>query len=236
MTDESWLNPAAPAAEPAVHEQAAGTAHASWVPIHSMTAVHRPSILAHLVGLDERDRYLRFGYPASDAQIARYVDGLNFADDEVFGIFNRRLTLIALAHLAFLNPAGPNGVGAEFGGSVAALARGRGHGARLFHHAMLHARNRGVNTLTIHALSENTAMLRIARKAGATVLRAGSESDAYLHLPPDTLASQTEQWLGDNAANLDYQVKRHAQRVDSLLDAIGEVRKGVGSSTPGASD
>src|SRR2546429_4453668 len=32
--------------------------------------------------------------------------------------------------------------------------------------------------------SENTAMLRIARKAGATIKRDGSESEAYLQLPP----------------------------------------------------
>ena len=35
----------------------------------------------------------------------------------------------------------------------------------------------------IHALTENTAMLKIARNAGATVERSGSESDAYLKLP-----------------------------------------------------
>ena len=47
---------------------------------------------------------------------------------------------------------------------------------------MLHARNRGVQTLFIHALSENTAMLRIARNAGATVERDGPESEAWLRL------------------------------------------------------
>jgi hypothetical protein len=36
------------------------------------------------------DRYLRFGYPANDEQIRRYVDQLNFDRDELFGIFNRR--------------------------------------------------------------------------------------------------------------------------------------------------
>ena len=49
----------------------------------------------------QHDRYLRFGYAATDEQIERYVDGLDFERDEIFGIYNRRLELIAMAHLAF---------------------------------------------------------------------------------------------------------------------------------------
>jgi hypothetical protein len=105
---------------------------------------------------------------------------------------------------------------------------GRGYGARLFEHAMLHARNRGLSTLFIHALSENTAMLKIARHAGATVERSGTESDAFLKLPQDTVASQVEQWVGQQAAALDYQFKQQAQVVDGLIDAIGEVKAQIG--------
>jgi GNAT superfamily N-acetyltransferase len=206
-----------------------GEGHAAppWLPIRSLAPRHRPRILAHLVGLSERDRYLRFGYPASDAQIKRYVDGLDFVRDEVFGVFNRRLEVVALAHLAFARPDQPSPAGAEFGGSVLSRLRGRGYGAQLFDHAMLHARNRRTDTLYIHALSENTTMLRIARQAGARVERDGAESDAYLKLPPDTLASQVEQWLGESAAAIDYRVKQGAKGVDALLDAISELRSGI---------
>ncbi len=218
--------PAAPVHTP--HE--AVRAYAPWIPIRSLSPRHRERILAHLVDLPEHDRYLRFGYAASDEQIGRYVDGLHFERDEVFGVFNRRLQLIALAHLAFPTAGTPGTLAAEFGGSVAAASRGRGYGERLFEHAMLHARNRGFGSLFIHALSENTAMLRIARKAGATVQRAGSESDAYLQLPHDTLASKVEQWLGDGAAEIDYRFKQQAHLVDSLVDAIHGVTAGIGKS------
>jgi hypothetical protein len=93
---------------------------------------------------------------------------------------------------------------------------------------MLHARNRGLDTMFIHALSENTTMLHIARRAGAVVQRDGSESEAFLKLPHDTLASRMEQWVGDGAAELDYRLKQQARLVDDLLDVIGEVRHGVG--------
>ena len=71
-----------------------------WVPIRSLSARHRPRIVAHLLALPDSDRYLRFGYAASDAQVARYADLIDFSHDEVFGIFNRRLELLAMAHLA----------------------------------------------------------------------------------------------------------------------------------------
>ena len=203
----------------------------NWVPIRSLSPRHRDEILAHLIALSDRDRYLRFGYSATDEQIARYVDGINYGRDEVFGVFNRRLSLIALAHLACPDVGQTDTQTAEFGGSVAEHARGRGYGARLFEHAMLHARNRGLGNLFIHALSENTAMLKIARHAGAVVERSGSESDAYLKLPQDTVASQVEQWVGRHAADIDYQFKQQAQVVDELLDAIGEVKTHIGKLT-----
>ncbi len=198
----------------------------SWVPIRSLGPRHRDRIAAHLLSLDPTDRYLRFGYPATDAQISRYVDMLDFDQDEVFGIFNRRLELIAMAHLAHTRtPAeGARDTMAEFGVSVMRKARGRGFGARLFEHSVLHARNRGVQTLFIHALSENTAMLKIARNAGATVERDGSESDAWLRLPPDTFVSHVEEMMGEQAAEFDYQLKRHATRVQRILETISEVK------------
>jgi GNAT superfamily N-acetyltransferase len=186
----------------------------SWVPIRSLGPRHRDRIAIHLCALDERSRYLRFGYAASDAQIHRYVDMLDFEQDEVFGIFNRRLELIALAHLAHreADPARGREAISEFGVSVLPKARRRGFGRRLFEHAMLHARNRGVQTIFIHALSENTAMLRLANAAGAIVEREGSESEARLRLPPDSLASHLDEIIGERAAELDYRIKLHAHR------------------------
>ena len=198
----------------------------SWVPIRSLAERHSDRILAHLLALDAHDRYLRFGYPAGDEQLARYVESLDFERDELFGIFNRRLELVGMAHLAHDPALQREGrpTMAEFGVSVLAKVRGRGFGARLFDHAILRARNRGIETLFIHALSENTAMLRLARNAGATVEREGSETEAWLKLPPDSLVSQVGELVEDRAAELDYRLKVHAQRVDALLDAVSEVK------------
>lgn len=197
------------------------------VPIRSLGPHHRDRILAHLLALDERDRYLRFGYAAGDEQIQRYVAQLDFERDEIFGIFNRRLELIAMAHVAFLvDPEAP--AGAEFGVSVLQKARGRGYGARLFERAVMHARNEGVELMFIHALSENTAMLKIARNAGATLERAGGETDAYLRLPPATLDSRVSEMFEEQLAQTDYRLKKQARNFLDFLAGVQEVRRGVG--------
>jgi len=194
-----------------------------WVPVRSLASRHRERIRDHLTALAEHDRYLRFGYAASDGQIAQYVDRIDFDRDEVFGVFNRRLELVAMAHLAYLSETeGAPSTSAEFGVSVSQHLRGKGIGARLFDHAMLHARNHGIDTLLIHALSENAPMLKIARAAGASVVRSGGDSDACLKLPPTDLASRLEAIVEGGAAELDYSLKRHAHQIDGLLNSLAE--------------
>lgn len=196
------------------------------VPIRSLGPSHRERIATHLLALEDHDRYLRFGYAATDEQIRRYVTGLDFDNDDIFGIYNRKLELIAMAHLAFSRD--PEHLEcAEFGVSVLKKARGRGYGARLFERAVMHARNEGVELLFIHALSENTAMLKIARNAGATLERVGSETDAYLRLPPATLDSRMSEILAEQLAQTDYRLKAQAKSFWDFLWGVQEVRQGV---------
>lgn len=207
-------------------------AWSSWVPIRSLAPRHVKRITLHLLSLKPQDRYLRFGYSASDEQIRKYIKSIDFARDEVLGIFNRKLTLVAMAHLAYQPRAQLAGRPpmVEFGVSVLDKSRGHGFGARLFEHAALHARNRGVDTLFIHALSENTAMLRIARNAGATVERDGPDSEAWLRLPTDTVSSHVDEAIERHAAELDFKLKRHLHAMGEFLDAVDEVKTRVADS------
>ena len=196
------------------------------VPIRSIGPGQIDRIEAHLLELDSHDRYLRFGYAANDEQIRRYVAQLNFDRDELFGIFNRRLELIAMAHLAFsLDPKYTSC--AEFGVSVLKAARGRGYGGRLFERAVMHARNEGVQMLFIHALSENTAMLKIARRAGAVIERDGSESEAHLRLPPADFDSRVTEMVNEQVAITDYHLKAQAKQFWGFLSVLQDIRQGV---------
>ena len=196
------------------------------VPIRSLGPSYRERITAHLLKLEPADRYLRFGYAANDEQIRRYAEQLDFSRDEIFGIYNRRLELIAMAHLAFSEHPEHKHC-AEFGVSVLKQARGRGFGNRLFERAVMHARNAGVNMVFIHALSENTAMLKIARNAGATVHRDGSESEAYLQIPPANFDTRMTEMVEQQFAEVDYQVKKQAKQFWDFLAGVQEVRRGV---------
>ena len=199
------------------------------VPIRSLNSRHRRRIATHIIALPGHDRYLRFGYSATDEQIHKYVDGLNFKRDEIYGIFDRQLKLIAMAHLAILSdPKNPNC--AEFGVSVSADARGKGLGTALLERAILHARSEQINMLFIHALSENAAMLKIARKAGAVVESFGGEVEAHLLLEKqdfaDRMESAVKDAVEDSLGEVDFRLKQRALQFWEFLSTLQAIRKG----------
>lgn len=189
------------------------------IPIRSLGANHRGRIARHLLALEPRDRYLRFGFMAKDEQVQKYADSLNFERDEIFGIYNRRLDLIAMAHLAFSANKKLEAC-AEFGVSVVKSARGRGYGARLFDRAAMHARNDGVSMMMIHALSENDVMLKIARNAGAVVERDGADSEAHLRLMPATIDTRLTELVQEHVAQADYRIKVQVKHFRDLLGGV----------------
>jgi GNAT superfamily N-acetyltransferase len=219
-----WRPPVVKSVQKSVRHETRG-----MVPVRSLGAGQAQRIATHLIALSPADRYLRFGYGANDEQIRRYVSGLDFSRDEIFGIYNRRLELIAVAHLAFSTDPQLRNC-AEFGVSVLAKARGRGYGALLFDRAVMHSRNNGVEVMFIHALSENTAMLNIVRKAGAKIERDGSESEAYLKLLPADLDSRVAEMLDEQIADTDYRLKVQAKQFRDVLEIMQDVRRGIRAS------
>jgi GNAT superfamily N-acetyltransferase len=185
-----------------------------FVRISSLRPEDKPQIAQHLLSLPERDRYLRFGYFATDSNINAYVTGLNFVRDHLFGIYDRKANLVAVAHVAHISE--PNhaplsfGLGsshrAEFGVSVLPAQRGKGYGGRLFNRAVTYARNQGVSHFYIHALTENAQMLRIAKNRGATLVSDGSETEAHLLLPKADLDSRMSELVAEHFGSVDYEL------------------------------
>ncbi|WP_240792048.1 GNAT family N-acetyltransferase [Rhodoferax bucti] len=173
---------------------------------------------------------MRFGYVANDVQIEAYVDRLDFHHDAVFGVFNRKLQIVALAHLAICRLPGSEPVG-DFGVSVFPAWRGRGLGGRLYERAALHARNEGVEVLQIQALASNVPMLAIARKHGATVQRMGSESEACLRLAKPSLESRLQEILEEYWAHLHYTAKAQARAWSDWLAIFQSIRQRAISAT-----
>jgi GNAT superfamily N-acetyltransferase len=183
-----------------------------FVRIATLRYQDKAEIAAHLLSLSERDRYLRFGFAATDRQIKSYVEGLNFERDHLYGIYDQQGLLVAVAHVAQMSETNQAplsfGLGfsqkAEFGVSVLPAYRGKGYGGRLFNRAVIHARNQGVSQFYIQALTENLQMLRIAKKRGATLVNYGSETEAHLLLPKADLDSRLSELMAEHFGNMDY--------------------------------
>ena len=200
-----------------------------WVPIRQLGRRHAPKILHHLLALSPADRLLRFGHMVSDDNLRAYVASIDCVRDGVFGVFDRKLTLVAMAHLAFgpagsatgadADVSGSSARVAEFGVSVVPRLRGRSLGARLFAHAMVHARNRGVGQLLIHMARDNQPMRRIVARAGARMEFHGSEGLATLPLPVQTLRSRLAEACARQLAELDFRLKARTRRTATTRPA-----------------
>ncbi len=186
-----------------------------------LTRLERNALEQHLLALDAEDRRLRFGVALPDQTIRDYVARIDFERDAVFGAFDDALRLVAAAHLARCDGH------VELGVSVLPDWRGHGAGAALLARSHTHARNWGIRALFMHCLSENGAMMHLARKQGMRIFTGRGESDAWLALPPADVASYTNQLLAQRLGLFDFALKRQLHAVRSIAGAL-RVKPGTG--------
>jgi RimJ/RimL family protein N-acetyltransferase len=174
----------------------------------------RQAITEHFLALDSEDRHLRFGASLSDDAVRMLDDRIDFDRDEIFGIAGEDLRLIAVVHVAFYPDK------AELGLSVLPQARGLGLGNALFSRAVMHLTNRGVREVFVHCLSQNGAMMHLARKNGMRVVQDGPETDAWLELPRATPASIFSEWVWDHNARFAHEVRRNTRSALGAIQAL----------------
>ena len=195
-----------------VHDFAGGRAANPPTLVRELDDTHRAAVLRHFLTLEADDRHLRFGSPTSDAVIKRYVANLAFSRDALFGVFNDALDLVGIAHLAYVPPEKDSLRSAEFGVSVLHHSRHRGLGAALLARAAVHARNTHIDTLFVHCLAKNKAMMHLAQKLGMRVEFAYGDADAYLILPPANAQSILDEASQEQMADLDYVLKANLKQ------------------------
>jgi RimJ/RimL family protein N-acetyltransferase len=184
-------------------------------PVKRLSRLSRDALVAHFAALAPVDLRLRFGALKSPQAIAEYVDGIEYDQDAVFGVFDDELRLVGVAHVGRM----PDGT-AEFGVSVLSGWRGRGVGTALFDRANACARNQLIGQLFVHCLAENEAMMHIARKAGMQIVAESGEADAYLSLPPADAATITQELIDERVALFDVALKAQlvaAKRIAARL-------------------
>ena len=179
------------------------------VPIRELHAGHTEEILRHLLQLNDEDRRLRFGTQTPDEVIRRYVGGLDFNKDTIFGIFDLNLKLIGMTHLTYLPEVKGQARAAEFGVSVLPEGRSQGFGTALLKRSAVHSRNTRIEILYVHCLTSNKAMMHLAQKAGMSIEYAHGDADAYLKLPPASPATIVEEAANEQWADMDYALKQN---------------------------
>jgi GNAT superfamily N-acetyltransferase len=170
--------------------------------VRELTRLQRPALEAHFLALGAEDRRLRFGVPLGDSAVRAYVRRIDFEHEAALGVFGDELQLFGAGHL------GRSRGHAELGVSVLEGHRGRGIGGALLARAHLHARNWGVGALFMHCLTENSAMMHLARKQGMRIATGAGEADACLQLPPADAASFLGAVFEQRVALFDYALKQ----------------------------
>ena len=171
-----------------------------------LRASDAPALLVHFTSLGPEDRRLRFGTALRDEAIRDYVERIDFGRDDVFAVHDGTMRLLGAIHVAL------TGDSAELGLSVLPEARNEGVGTALFERAVMHLRNRSTRSAFVHCLSENGAMMHIARKAGMTVVPCGGETDAHIEIEPPTPQSFFTEWLQDQNADMVRYIGTFARR------------------------
>lgn len=192
------------------------------VAVQRLNANARAALATHLLALSPEDRRLRFGSSLAPEAIAAYVARIDFDRDAVFAVHDDRLALVGVAHVAFGED------NAELGLSVLATHRGRGVGSALFGRAAAHARNRFVARLFMHCLTENAAIMHIARKSGMEIVVDAGDADAHLELAPASPASITGEFMTDRFALYDYALKAHVAGWKGINAALERAASGRG--------
>jgi GNAT superfamily N-acetyltransferase len=184
--------------------------------VQRLSEAVRPKLREHFLRLDGEDVRLRFGSQLQAASILAYVDRIDFDNDAVLGVYDEDLGLAGVAHVAFGDDC------AEMGISVLPARRGAGIGSALFLRGVEHARNRFIYRLFMHCLSENSAMMHIARKSGMKIVIDTGEADAFLYLPPADAASLAGELVGQRLALFDYTLKTQADTLRRITDALAK--------------
>lgn len=173
------------------------TTHVAGGVIRKLNPAEAPDFARHLLRLDPETRRMRFAGIVTDFFIRAYAE--------------RRLPEKAV-RLAFIHDHEVRGVAelipyagkdlhrAEFAISLEKPFQGRGIGRALMDELVVLARNRGLTSLGMLCLAENTGMRRLASRLGAAIRTHGGETVGRLEAPLPTLLTVADEAWADGVA------------------------------------
>ena len=168
-----------------------------------------------LVDIMGHDRYLRFGYNASNDNVTKYLDSAfeDFGTTNMWFIVEDNNQVVGSVHVSI----GVNEK-AEMGFTVSPDYRGRGFGQDLFQRAATWAMMRGAKTLFTQCLSENQVMQHIAKKNGMTVVTVGyGEKEASVQATKGTIRAFYDDRMFDQLAFVDMSITKQFDLFTTLM-------------------
>jgi RimJ/RimL family protein N-acetyltransferase len=149
-------------------------------------------IVQHILELNDRDLYLRFGYTIKPDRVEQYVkksfETINTRQraDFWFGIKSGD-DLVATLHVSTVDDT------AEFAFTTAESHRGRKLGQLLFARGYQLVTEYSITRIYMVCLTQNQAMRHIAKKFGLAVMTMGSESEGSVNIQYPVSLKQIDQ-------------------------------------------
>ena len=179
--------------------------------IRKLLPAERGPYRAHLLRLDNADRYARFTGTVSDEVIAQHCESLDWTRTTLLGLFDRGEVRGAV-ELCFDRLLWPGA--AELAISVEKGFQGRGVGSTLVRRSLSIAVNRGIRQVHMMCLSDNTRMRALSRRFGGQMERDGGEFAITIDLPRPSQFSLALEAFEDGAG-----------AVNAVLDSLPAVLK-----------
>jgi len=140
----------------------------------------RRALETHFASLNSEDLRYRFCGTMKPEGVAQFLDQISVTSTPCYGVFNGGLALVAVCQLE------RSGCNLEVGLTVLSAFRCKGFGKTLLHRSASYARARGLKSLNIHSLGDNTPMLSLARRIGMKVTIHSGAADGHLTLGAGT--------------------------------------------------
>jgi GNAT superfamily N-acetyltransferase len=167
--------------------------------IRELQAAERDKLADFLLTLSEDDRYRRFGRAMPDDAIRAYVAGIDWSEWVLLGAFSSQAALVGVLELADARPGA-----CEIAVAVAPVYRGKGVGRELMGRALLKARVRGKDRVTLLCQADNEPMRRLARAAGLRAVTSDGETEGLLDLDAASPGDVAEERTREAIENMTY--------------------------------
>ena len=169
----------------------------------------------HLLSLDKESVAHRFGFPANEETIKRYIEGIS-DDDILLGIKENIFSdnVITAVHLAFDNAKET----VELGISTLPGYKRRGFGERILRYSVDILRNRGIKQIYSICAPANSALMGLIRKLNITsITSTPGQKEAVIAIPMAGIDSILHEIRNDRFVIIDKAMKPWADLWQRML-------------------